>query len=390
MKRKAAKALWCLVILGTVTSTAMATDGMLNWAFQNTGFQGTGETALAMRDGDTWPVIFSASNSYPYSFSVQAYSLYPVLNQQTGSNWFQVGTNLLSCPPAAQHYLSAATSPDGSFGAVVRTYGDPNPMDNEAIIGSSATGFGHVMPGVRAISFSPSGTLYTATTSTVPSAPYLSAIAAMPNGDLAAVDENGTYYQSGALLGGWQSQNALGPYGWPSYTGLAVDTLSRPHVVSLLGGELVASEFNIATGQWTPQILAGCGLGASVPTIAADGKGGVGVAWVQANPANTAYGELEYAYNNGSGSWAVHTVATSVFDPLAFANETLLLTQTVGLAFDPNNCPVISFCAGPPSGPTCWMAYDPATVPEPSTLVLLASGLLGLVAYAWRRRTRAS
>jgi len=28
-----------------------------------------------------------------------------------------------------------------------------------------------------------------------------------------------------------------------------------------------------------------------------------------------------------------------------------------------------------------------ATVPEPSTFVLLASGLIGLLAYAWQRRT---
>jgi hypothetical protein len=31
---------------------------------------------------------------------------------------------------------------------------------------------------------------------------------------------------------------------------------------------------------------------------------------------------------------------------------------------------------------------DVTTVPEPSTLALLASGLVGLLAYAWRRRTR--
>ena len=30
--------------------------------------------------------------------------------------------------------------------------------------------------------------------------------------------------------------------------------------------------------------------------------------------------------------------------------------------------------------------YGPGVIPEPSTLVLLATGLLGLLAYAWRKR----
>ena len=31
-------------------------------------------------------------------------------------------------------------------------------------------------------------------------------------------------------------------------------------------------------------------------------------------------------------------------------------------------------------------SYPPPPVPEPSTLLLTASGLAGLVAYAWRKR----
>jgi hypothetical protein len=32
------------------------------------------------------------------------------------------------------------------------------------------------------------------------------------------------------------------------------------------------------------------------------------------------------------------------------------------------------------------LVYDAATVPEPASVVLLASGLVGLLAYAWRKR----
>jgi sugar lactone lactonase YvrE len=34
------------------------------------------------------------------------------------------------------------------------------------------------------------------------------------------------------------------------------------------------------------------------------------------------------------------------------------------------------------------LAFAPTSVPEPSTLVLLAAGALGLAAYAWRKRRR--
>jgi hypothetical protein len=53
--------------------------------------------------------------------------------------------------------------------------------------------------------------------------------------------------------------------------------------------------------------------------------------------------------------------------------------------------PIQNFGAGPGAGSS--MSFDvisinqaPPPVPEPSTIVLLATGLLGLLAYAWRKR----
>jgi hypothetical protein len=42
------------------------------------------------------------------------------------------------------------------------------------------------------------------------------------------------------------------------------------------------------------------------------------------------------------------------------------------------------YAEGPSFGPTLTITYS---VPEPSTLVILATGLLGLLAYAWRKQT---
>jgi hypothetical protein len=361
----------------------MATDGTLSWTFQNTGFLGgvDWQTALAMRDGDTWPVIFSVSNNSNYN-GVQAYSLYPVLNQQTDTNWWQIGTNLLPCNGGSAT-LSAATSPTGSFAAVVRTSGDTNPWDNTAVIGSSANGFGPVMSGVRAIGFGSTGTPIFGTQSAVPSMQPLASVAAMPNGDVAALDEGGNYYQQSNLLGGWQYQKNVTP---PTpFAALAVDTLNRPHIISNFGGEggLVASDFNVMTGQWTSQTLCSMPFVDEQPAIAADGLGGVGAAWVQANPANPSTVALEYAYNNGASGWVLHTVTTSVFNTAASTYENVMPSLDVGLAFDANNFPVISFEAGKGQ---IWLAYDPVTVPEPSTLALLGIGAVSLLAYAWRKR----
>jgi hypothetical protein len=41
---------------------------------------------------------------------------------------------------------------------------------------------------------------------------------------------------------------------------------------------------------------------------------------------------------------------------------------------------------GPGSNGEIIITYTQVTVPEPSTLTLLAAGALGLIGYAWRRR----
>lgn len=381
--------LGCLLLLGMMVSTATATTtAPLTWAYQTTGFpvgsSGSGvQTALAMRDGETWPVIFNSFDSGP--INVNAFSLYPVTNYQTGTYWHQIGTGILPCytSPAI---LSAATSPDGRFGAVLRAMTTSPPDPSVAIVGSSASGFGSTLSGVRAIDFNAQGNLVAATNSTIPwgtpgmpSSGMLLDISTSPLGDLGALVYTGSssplmYCQSSPLLGGWASTQ-LPIISLPMSGGdMVLDSLGRPHVVAF-GNGLAACDFNIQDGTWKVQTLGIAGyMPAFGATLAADGKGGVGAAWVEPN-ITTSGCSLKYAYKNGDDDWAVYPVTSSVGGNLVDQS------QRVGLAFDADDFPVISFVAGG----NIWLAYDPpAEIPEPSTLILLAAG--GAFALAARRR----
>jgi hypothetical protein len=384
-----ARVLLCLMVLGMAASTALASSGgTLTWAYQLTGYRGNSswpQTALAMRDGEAWPVIFSQDYS---SMMIQAYSLYPVTNTQTQTNWFKIGTNLATYQSG--QVLSAATSPDGRVGVVVRTPNTTNYSVDTAVVGGSTNGFGTATSGVWAIAFDSYGNLVTGTASTVypPQGVPMVDIAVSPLGDLGVVDQNGLYYQKSSLLGGWASQTLGLPTPTP-YSDLAFDSLSRPHVVSALSGSsvtLIASDFDIGSGTWKHQTLSSTATTALGAAIAADSRGGVGAAWVQSAGSGTY--AVEYAYKIGTADWTVQTVTTSVYNPLTSGTDTVSLQARVGLAFDANDFPVISFLAG--SAQNIYLAYDPpAAVPEPSTLVLAAAGGgLALLAAGRSRRRR--
>ena len=281
----------CLLVLAMLVSTAAASDGSpLSWNYQQTGFtaySGAGpQTAVAMRDGRVWPVIFSENGER----KVQAYSLYPVKNPLTNTNWFQIGTNLIT--DTGSGMLSAATSPDGRFGAALTIIGNPT---SAAVVGSSLTGFTGAMPGVQAIDFDRNGNLVQGTLSTLPviqgvQPGFLVDIAVSSLGDVGAVDSNFKYYQNSLLMGGWGSVDLKPVFTpMPPPTGqsldLAIDSLGRPHIVGLRssssGLELAAYDFDIVSGQWESQSLATGLTGNFGATIAADSKGGVGAAWVK-------------------------------------------------------------------------------------------------------------
>jgi hypothetical protein len=234
--------LLCLLVLGMLVSTAAASEGTFpSWNFQQTGFAsytgGPIQTAVAMRDGRVWPVVFAEDSSR----RVQAYSLYPVKNPTTSTNWFQIGTNLIN--DTGSGMLSAATSPDGRFGVALTFVGSAN---STAVVGSSLTGFGGAMTGVQAIDFDRNGNLVKGTLNTLPviqgvSPGSLVDIAVSTMGDIGAVDANFKYYQNSLLLGGWGSvdlkQIATTVQVPISNTlNLAIDSVGRPHIVGLRYG----------------------------------------------------------------------------------------------------------------------------------------------------------
>jgi len=384
----------CLLALAVLISPAAASDDTsLSWNYQQTGFTAYSslgpQTAVAMRDGQVWPVVFAENGSH----KVQAYSLYPVKNPITSTNWFQIGANLITDSDSGM--LSAATSPDGRFGAALTIVGSPN---SAAVVGSSLTGFSGAMTGVQAIDFDRNGNLIQGTLNTLPviqgvSPGPLIDIAVSALGDVGAVDSNFKYYQNSPLMGGWGSvdlkqviTNVSQPI--PQSLDLAIDSLGRPHIVGLRQStqELVSYDFDTVSGQWKVQSLGTGLMGTLGASIAADSHGGVGAAWVRyTDGISGSTPQLIYSYNDGKDGWSSQVVTSSIHNPLTSSTESLATIQGVGITFDANDLPVISFTTI--SG-NIWLAYDPVAVPEPTVMLLLASG--GAIVLLFRLKKRMS
>ncbi|MBN2475586.1 MAG: hypothetical protein JXB62_13320 [Pirellulales bacterium] len=372
-------------VLVAVCVPASAPAGELSWAFQCTGFPvGDDQTAVAMRDGRVWPVIFTGGAGQ----TLDAYSLYPTMNPQTGTFWHQIGGDLLNYSQQGSVVsgpLSAATSPDGRIGVVVGSASAPSDRC-AAVLGAPATGFGSPIYGVRSIDFDAEGNLIAGQDTILPP-PYgpvpLVDLAVSPFGDRGMIDDNMYYWHEiGWAPGGWVGPVDLrqfGPQLIPDSMDLTFDSLGRPHVLGTNASttDLISYDFDVRSGLWTFQVVASSPGGYLwEPAVAVDSQGRMGAAWVQ-DP-GTGPVELKYAYQSAAGDWVSTTVASQVTDPLHGFQDYVIPQQIVGLSYDYNDFPVISFAAG--TG-TVWLAYDPpapVSVPEPWSLVLLAMGVVGV------------
>ena len=101
-------------------------------------------------------------------------------------------------------------------------------------------------------------------------------------------------------------------------------------------------------------------------------------AWQSASLTHTVgtWNELSLTHTNGTGNWTM-TVNGSAPESMPVTSATGPLTAYLSAVggFSINNANTLST-----------VYIDAMPVPEPSTIAMLAAGLLGLLAYAWRKR----
>ncbi|WP_428307332.1 hypothetical protein [Lacipirellula sp.] len=345
-----------------------------SWTFQRTGYVNQREkpqTALSMRSNLSWPVVFSAG----YNNQIDAYSLFsvPNLNQQPAgglrTNWHQIGTNLTQeYLPTDQIYLQAASgSPDG-FAVSAQTQYSSSSQFNVAVRGTSMGGFQAPVYDAQAIKFDDAGQPITADNSIVPGLNYgqkVFDVAESPLGDLGVItqswnnngDDSVTFWQRTRLLGdAWlpAQLNTGNARLYGASLDLAYDSASRPHVAGITShwsdNAAVAYHFDIVSGEWLSTTLDTAALGPGIADVAlaANDLGVVGAAWVN-------NGTLKYAIFDGNQinpNWTITTVTN-----VAPNGSPLKEAQGVGLAFDRQGLPVISFVAE--QDHQIWIAYDP-------------------------------
>ncbi len=340
------------VVLAT-GSAVMATGSgaTLNWAFQDTGFTSSfSGSALGMRNGGAFPVIFDNDST------VRAYTLLPVNNPFSGTNWHEIGNGLFSSSGGP---IRASSSSAGS----VAVSNDMNSAVSTPPGGSFVS-----LPGIGATTFDSGGNLVTATFDTVSAAigfpdSGIHDIAVSDFGNVAAISSGtgfGDYYQFSPITGVW-GQATLPTSFEASRGSVTFDTNDVPHIVSTDGAEVQALDFDATTGQWVSTILDNNASFSQVISIAADSTGTVGTAWVDND------GVLHHAYKSGLDPWATTAVTSDV------------VSGSVGIAYDYNDFPVIAYTDSPTGN--LFLAYDPPVTlqsPEPATLafVVLAGGAL--------------
>lgn len=143
-------------------------------------------------------------------------------------------------------------------------------------------------------------------------------------------------------------------------------------------GYLSYATYNRIQGQWETGILDATINPSSNFCMASDPQGGIGVAYVTETHLGT---RLGFAYTDGDGSWNTELLPNELFDEFGNPMDMIDIASdlSIGLAFDGENNPIISFSD---YGNT-WIAYDP--VPEPATCLLLLFG--GLTALRSRKKS---
>jgi len=135
-----------------------------------------------------------------------------------------------------------------------------------------------------------------------------------------------------------------------------------PYIAYRANNLLSYTTYDRLQGCWTNGTLDG--MSSDNFCMAADFQGGIGVVYLTDGDSGITLG---YAYNDGSGTWTTEHLWNNIL-PLDVSSP--LSDKSIGLTFDMENNPVISFNTS--NG--IWIAYDPFVVPEPATMALLLLG----------------
>lgn len=377
------KALLLALLVVTTSPLVCFGDSGLFWLYQFAG--GTtspsfGQTALAMGGSKSWPVVFAPSGTSPLYTQTLALGAFrsPITNTywtNRGQIYTAWGTNPI---------LTAKSTALGQIGfSMTSTYASGT---SAAYIGTRESGLTEITNGAFGLAVNSKQQLV------APNANWLAgsgvAVAAARGVALDPWDNLGltvadpasssslAYFEKNSQSG-WQSVT-LGyttMFSSNYYADLAYDGSGSPVIAYHNANTVSAANFDIRSGQWQSVSLGVGGQGSAslFPTVATDSKGGVGVSWVATSGSAT----LMYAYKPRDSGWKVYPVTSSISVPLVYGGglvtEPLRPQTRVGLDFDANDLPVISFMGN--SG-RVYIAYDPVLTPSnvPDTIRAVGDG----------------
>ncbi len=325
---------------------------------------GWGDTAIGMRSGNAWPVV-AYSDGGPPNSGVAA---------MLPGCWVEGPVNFMGWRP------DGATAPDGTVafadnqGKIVtlsKTGWGTGSYNGYALYKSSIAFNNNSSPGVlhnapnedltltmKSGSAWYSSTVRDAEGQSVKSMAYALDFDSYNQANIVFSDGVNLRYGTKGILTGSQwvlSEPANSPY-VPAALDMVLTSNDVPYVLFDESNLLKYAMYDRHSNSWVSGILDEISAEGNF-CVASDNSGGVGVAYVSRFADQDM---LSFVYNSGSG-WMGPERLTRVD---AF--------RMVGLAFDYENNPVISF-SGWESG--LKIAYDPQ-VPEPATLAILALGFV--------------
>ncbi len=326
-----AAALLCIVISDHTRASGNGTTSTF-WHIQNTGFEAYEASAVAMRDGGAWPMIFDNHGS--------AYSLFSTEGPNPGSNWHQIGAVLYY----AGFTLQVATSKQGHV--AVLGLPDYNPA---GVIRKPDGSWSNLPAWTSDIAFDSEGNLLTiysyesATGFNLPEGiTSIGRMAVSPYDDIWLLTGNVQFYEYNHLLNEWHTQTIDDLFANDNQLmDMAYDSLGRPFLLTQDPNDttIKCTYYDIRSASWTTETVMYSPSDHFVDSLilAANDSGVTGTAFVSNN-------NLYYAYKDNNEDWATDLVDTGVDE-----------VRQVGITYDYEGLPLISYS----KNDTLHLAYDP-------------------------------